>query len=152
MNLFMPYKSVVNSVRALDDRRLVKQILECKVLLDIALGKKSGYANHPVSVHYKEHPNFLRDYALAACSEYSHRFGKVHTYQDEFYRTLTLIEKDVPVLYAAGSKGSANCVRDTSEKVYEMFQQKLIEKWDNDRVPPKWTNREKPEFYKEKTK
>lgn len=150
MNLFMPYKSVVKSVRALDDRRLIKQILECKVLLDIALGKKSGYANHPVSVHYKDHADFLRFYGLFACIEYKIRFNQSHRYEDEFcvhYR-----EKNVPVLYAAGSKGSANCVRDTSEKVYEMFQQKLIEKWDNDKVPPKWTNRERPEFYKEKTK
>lgn len=148
MNLFMPYKSVIRSVRALDDRRLIKQILECKVILDIALGKKSGYANHPVCVHYKDYPNFVKAYGAWACIEYSRRFNKLHRYAAEFPRMAAETYIGIPVLYAAGSKGSKDCIR-TTESVCELFQKKLIEKWNNDKVPPKWTNREIPEFYKE---
>ena len=40
MNLFLPYEmNIRQSVMALDDRRLNKQILECQTLLD----KDSGY-------------------------------------------------------------------------------------------------------------
>ena len=149
MNLFMPYKSVIKSVRALDDRRLVKQILECKVMLDIALGKKSGYSKHPVCVHYKDYPDFIHGYGMWACIEYAHRFDKLHKYAAEFSRCIAEIYMGTPLLYAAGSKGSKDCIR-TTENVTELFQQKLIEKWNNDKVPPKWTNRGMPEFYKEK--
>lgn len=37
MNVFMPCKSIGKSVQSLDDARLRKQILECKVLLDGAI-------------------------------------------------------------------------------------------------------------------
>ena len=40
MNVFFPCKSVMGSVRSLDDSRLIKQILECKVLLDGAIAYK----------------------------------------------------------------------------------------------------------------
>jgi hypothetical protein len=45
-----------------------------------------------------------------------------------------------------GSKGKPNYIR-TTENVSELYQKKLINKWQNDKRPPKWTNREKPDFY-----
>ena len=152
MNLFMPYPSVIKSVGALDDRRLIKQILECKVILDIALGKKSGYAKHPVCVHYKDYVKFVAYYANQACCEYTLRFRKDHSYEKDFihmYVHAATPTKPLEILYAAGSKGSKDCIRATGKKVHDMFKQKLIEKWNNDKVPPKWTNWEIPEFYKE---
>jgi hypothetical protein len=52
--------------------------------------------------------------------------------------------------YMEGSKGQPNYIR-TTENVSALFQQKLINKWNNDKAKgrePKWTNRQVPEFYK----
>ena len=47
-----------------------------------------------------------------------------------------------------GPKGQPNYIR-TTENVSELCQKKLINKWQNDKRQPKWTNREMPMFYKE---
>ena len=151
MNIFLPYEEdIEKSVQSLDDRRLVKQVMECKILLDIALGKKSGYANHPVSKHYKDFPAFLIQYGLASCKEYEHRYNKTHQYLPYF---LEREEANTPPnyipYYAAGSIKSPDCIR-TTDNVSVLFQQKLIQKWDDDTGKgraPKWTNRGAAEFY-----
>lgn len=162
MNVFMPCNSIEESVRALDDKRLIKQILECKQIIvasaRVAKGEeKVGYANHPVVKHYREDDfgtAFLLNYGKAACEEYNERFGKPHE-SDVFFSWwqvvfFTMLYKDIPrLIYAEGSKNSPDCIRETdNEKVFELFKQKLIKKWDNDKYPPKWTNREKPSWYK----
>ena len=59
MNIFLPYSNGIFSARALDDRRLVKQILETKQLLEVALGNSQAWANHLVAVYYRDYPQFL---------------------------------------------------------------------------------------------
>ena len=52
--------------------------------------------------------------------------------------------------YMEGSKGQPNYIR-TTENVSTLFQSKLCKKWDADKEkgrPPKWTNRQVPDFYK----
>jgi hypothetical protein len=49
----------------------------------------------------------------------------------------------------SGSKNSLDCIR-TTENVSNLFRQKLIMKWNNDKLKnrnPKWTNRESPKWY-----
>ena len=162
MNVFMPCVTIEDSVRALDDKRLIKQILECKQIIEantrIIDGEQNvGYANHPVVKHYREEEfgfGFLIRYGRSACLEYEERFGKRHNVASFFgwLDVLSLISNafGMPnLIYAEGSKTSPNCIRETdNEKVYELFKQKLIKKWDNDKQPPKWTNRGKPSWYK----
>ena len=154
MNIFLPYENdIIKSLQSLDDRRLVKQVMECKILTDIALGKKSGYANHPVSKHYKDYPSFLIDYGLASCKEYEHRYQKMHQYLP-YFEEIHKLEESYPFIpfYVEGSKRSPNCIR-TSDNVSQLFQQKLIHKWNEDTVkgrPPRWTNREVADFYIER--
>mgnify|MGYP003297340160 CR=1 FL=1 len=80
MNVFLPEQSVMDCVRALDDNRLMKQILEIKVLLNGG----AGYAHHPVKVFYADKQDFLRHYGFSCCVEYYMRFGKIHKYADDF--------------------------------------------------------------------
>ncbi len=151
MNIFLPYEHDIDkSVKSLDDRRLVKQILECKVLLDISLGRKSGYANHPVSKHYKNSPGFLIKYGIACCKEFEWRFHKIHQY-DSYFSDIDVSEDAISYVpfYVAGSKNSPDCIR-TTENVSSLFQEKLRQKWNEDTAkgrPPKWTNREISDFY-----
>ena len=172
MNVFMPCATIEDSVRALDDKRLIKQILECEQILDankrVNEGEqKVGYANHPVVKHYRElglkGTFFVTYYAVMCCYEYFVRFDKEHYLENELqkqYRKvlrLLFVNKVTrdgfitlpPIVYAEGSINSPDCIRETdNEKVFELFKQKLIKKWDNDKYPPKWTNREPPSWYK----
>lgn len=159
MNIFLPYEdNVVASVQALDDLRLNKQILECHQLFENAFkeykGEKvKGYKNHPIYLHYRQYLGFVALYGMHCCYEYFERFRKIHKFQyyfDKHWAMRCLVEYGpafwIP-FYMEGSKGQPNYIR-TTENVSELFQRKLIKKWQNDKRPPKWTNRGMPEFYK----
>lgn len=160
MNVFMPYENIAKSVQALDDARLRKQIIECKVLLDGAIAyrngeKPNGYFKHPVAQHYKDYPSFLALYGYECCIEYECRFSANHKYLGYFVekvKSFFAIVVKAPVLYAEGRKNTSECIRTTDpEKVYDLFKQKLVNKWKADKEkgrPPKWTNRGMPEFAK----
>lgn len=170
MNVFMPCATIEESVRALDDKRLIKQILECEQILDankrVLNGEQRvGYANHPVVKHYRdlgvEGAWFVSYYAMVCCWEYESRFGFSHSLEKDLtsvyieWSRLALEKYNdglldyPPIIYAEGFANSPDCIRETdNEKVFELFKQKLIKKWDNDKYPPKWTNREKPSWYK----
>ena len=152
MNIFLPFDNINKSVEALDDKRLIKQILECYQIYTMSI--KSSYSKHPVVEHYKNYPFFVVRYALAACGEYKYRFGKEHEYEkffiDEFSRHVQNARQDdwdIPFFYAEYSKTNVNCIR-TTNNVPELFKVKLTQKWINDMQKPKWTKREQPEFYK----
>lgn len=163
MNVFMPCENIAKSVQSLDDARLRKQIVECKVLLDGAIAyrngeKPNGYFKHPVAQHYKDYPLFLACYGLECCTEYIIRFKSKHKYNDMFFNLCgdKMFENDftfVPPLYAEGRKNTPECIRTTDpEKVYDLFKQKLVNKWKADKEkgrPPKWTNRGTPEWVNE---
>ena len=157
MNLFLPEETIVDSVKALDDKRLIKQILECKTILDVALEGKQGYAKHPVVAYYSEYPQFVTEYGKICCNEYCIRFAKEHKLywyflekwlnRDKYFKGK---EKECPKpFYCEGAKTDPNCIR-TTENTVELFRNKLCEKWDNDKIAPKWTNRQPPEWYKSK--
>lgn len=159
MNIFLPYDNdIQESIKALDDLRLNKQILECFQLLKNAVTEKmggeiDGYKNHPVYLYYKNDLKFLYDYGVSACNEYAFRFGKTHNLAIKYYYLIScygelFADYIVKPFYAEGIKNSPNCIR-TTENVGRLFQEKLIRKWQNDKRKPKWTKRETPRFYKE---
>ena len=169
MNIFLPYENdIQKSVQSLDDLRLNKQILECYQLLSNAIKEKNGenikgYKNHPIYVHYKNTPYFLSLYGIACCDEYRYRFNKHHKLYDSIITAnhkamgITYLEKEMKgekfdtfkyiPFYMEGSKSQPNYIR-TYDNVSELYQKKLINKWQNDKRQPKWTNREIPSFYK----
>ena len=112
---------------------------------------------------------FLAYYGYECCREYNYRFKKWHSltwyfdneleclgfysFDSEGYIQALEIPKFTPY-YMEGSKGQPNYIR-TTENVSALFQTKLFKKWDNDKAkgrPPKWTNRDVPEFYKKEMK
>ena len=158
MNLFLPYENNVGkSVQALDDKRLIKQILEVYQLVQLIEKEKQGinlgnrgYHKHPIYLHYKKYPRFLYFYGYNACVEYRFRFKQDHAYYEYF---LTNYSKDKKFkhkpFYMEGSKNDKlNCIR-TLENVSLLYQRKLVHKWLNfGKCEPTWTNRKKPEFFK----
>jgi hypothetical protein len=170
MNIFLPYENDIRkSVKSLDDLRLNKQILETYQLLRLAIDEskgvdisKRGYKKHPIYLHYKKDLYFLALYGYFCCDEFLHRFNKHHKLRSYFYyikneaMVLWVFEKtkkdekhdtfEYTPFYMEGSKGKPNYIR-TTENVGELYQQRLINKWQNDKRQPKWTNREMPSFY-----
>ena len=158
MNIFLPYENDTwKSVGTLDDKRLLKQILEVRQILKGADGESEGYKNHPITKYYIQYKNFLIVYGYDCCLEYNFRFHRHHKYSDYFkerYRNETNYGKNVFWIpfYAAGTKNSLDCIR-TIENVSKLYQDRLCEKWQEDiakGLPPKWTNRLPPKFYYKK--
>ena len=161
MNIFLPYETNFRaSVRALDDKRLNKQLLECYQLINNVIKERKGekvvgYKNHPIYLHYKQYFQALILYAWNCCMEYLDRFEKFHALHNQInWLYLTEVDTSIAIpftpFYMQGSKGQPNYIR-TTEKVSELYQNRLIEKWENDKAngrQPKWTNQEPPIFYK----
>lgn len=155
MNIFLPFEKFEDCAKVLDDRRLTKQILECKQIIDMISKKKSDesykspYLHHPVVVNYFNQEHQLVEYALAMCKEFRHRFEKLHAYHYWFINRMQVYEVEFQPIYVEGSKYSADCIREKDfEKVQELFKQKLCKKWVSDDYL-KWTNRDIPEFFKD---
>ena len=92
MNIFYFTHNIVLNSKLLDDKRLVKMILETTQLLSNALycnGEKSPYKpthlKHPCTIWASKSSgnwNWLRDYGLALAKEYTNRYNKIHKCED----------------------------------------------------------------------
>lgn len=154
MNVFLPYKSFDKCAEVLDDKRLVKQILECRQILNMIATKKSNqeyknpYLHHPVVAHYFNQEKHIVDYALAMCREFHYRFNRWHSYHESFIQDMRMYDKPFLPIFAKGNKHDPSHIRETNfDKVCELFKQRLVEKWDNNKQFPNWTKRPLPEFY-----
>lgn len=67
MNTFLPYADFVQSAKALDSKRLNKQVLECYQLLRVEPGM--AWSHHPAFLMWEHHKGGLKRYALAVCDE-----------------------------------------------------------------------------------
>lgn len=74
MNTFLPYPSFVESARCLDYRRLGKQRVEAKQILEaIEKGPGAGWYNHPCTQQWIGHTRWLLSYAKDICQEWINR-------------------------------------------------------------------------------
>lgn len=152
MNIFLPFvDNIDKSIRCLDDRRLMKQILECQTIVDVYNGAKP-YSNHPIVKHYSSSPRqikFVQYCGYRCCKEFEYRFGKKHAYAPRFPKVAYFLgtPQFVPI-YIEGSKPYQLIEKDPRQ-VEDLFQEKLIHKWMNDKYIPKWTNRPIPKFLEE---
>lgn len=98
MQVFVPYADFKQSVQALDNSRLLKQVLEATQLLDIMFdvptksGKpRTGWLNHPALIAWKNTPGALIEYTIHAIIESKNRGFKTDTYEEKIksYRRFT---------------------------------------------------------------
>lgn len=59
MQVFTPYPKPILTAMCLDGRRLNKQLIECRQILDAIDGKGKGWFNHPVVKTYKPYIQWL---------------------------------------------------------------------------------------------
>lgn len=139
MQVFLPDRNLKVSASSLDDKRLLKQILECQQILNIyerseMLKYKVGYGSHPIVKTYcsQQGIDFLKDYVKILCEEYTYRFNKTHKYFNPNHRVKSYM--------------AINLIN-SQDDIYTYYKHLLITKWNNSK--PKWTKRPLPYFYEE---
>jgi hypothetical protein len=75
MQTFLPYPSFLQTAKCLDYRRLGKQRVECKQIINILEGNSSSNAwkNHPAVLIWKGYENALKVYTNIIISEWINR-------------------------------------------------------------------------------
>lgn len=63
MQVFVPYPEPIKVAQCLDAKRLNKQVIECRQILDAIDGKGNGWFHHPVTAMYKPYREWLSYYA-----------------------------------------------------------------------------------------
>lgn len=85
MQTFLPYKDFKKTAQVLDDKRLFKQLVEARQLINIITTGKTksgrkyrGFLNHPARFMWEGYPNALKEYANEMLAEIKIR-KKVNT-------------------------------------------------------------------------
>lgn len=94
MQTFLPYSSYLLSSRALDSRRLQKQIVECQQILKVLLyPEQKAWKNHPAVLMWKGHELHLAVYAHQCYLEWVSRgYGPTHKSMTWIVDNLELID------------------------------------------------------------
>lgn len=165
MNIFVTNSSPTLSAQALDDVRVNKMILESVQMLTTALqinglpeayypftksGKryKPTHRNHPCTLwasSTKENYSWLLEHLQALLEENKHRSGNTHA----CWNTLPLLIGGAAHIPSSQLEEFVNCSKHaglpyrTTERAYQMC---MDNKWENDTIKVKWTNRKPPSW------
>lgn len=155
MNIFVTSDDPAECARNLDNKRVVKMILESAQMLSTAMNLsgakgpyKSTHVNHPCTVWARaSSANYywLLTHFRALCDEYSHRYGKIHKCND-YYPELSLGGQAIP---AGDLTPFANCSKFKDIETKLAYRLTMISKWTTDeenKRPPKWTNCSPPDW------
>lgn len=161
MNIFVSDPCPTKSAQNLDDKRVIKMTLESAQMLCTALHEhgmsmyakyKPTHKNHPCNVWARENnANYewlLRHFWFLA-EEYYFRTGKVHKSYKDCYYNLSLGAKHIPPgeltpFPNCAARKDLNIDYKHIQDVHEAYKLYLIDRWANDKLKPKWTNRNRP--------
>jgi len=76
MQTFLPFADFEQCATVLDDKRLYKQIVECKQILNVLKGHPSRWHNHPAILMWKGYEDALRYYQWCMFKEWALRRWK----------------------------------------------------------------------------
>ena len=62
MQVFVPFPSPIEVAKCLDKKRLNKQVIESRQILNAIDGTSNGWKNHPIVKMYKGNTNWLSNY------------------------------------------------------------------------------------------
>lgn len=154
MNIFVSDKCPIKCAAYLDNRRVVKMVLETAQLLSTSIWYSQGvgpykptHHNHPCAVWARASQGnywWLFNHFCALLNEYSLRFGRTHKcrqYLEEFRDKVSFIP-------AGPLQPFVNCAANSSlgidykmiEDTHLAYKLYLNERWDTDKIEPKWTN------------
>lgn len=151
MNLFATDPCPARSALALDDRRLVKMVLETAQLLSTAAHEgallhvgdlyKPTHLNHPVSKWVRadaRNIDWTYRHFVSLLDEYEERFSRPHA-SGVIARRLIL-----PNVLADAPEAFCNCTPYPELPVHGAYRQTLRAKWNSDVRPPTWRHRGQP--------
>jgi hypothetical protein len=153
MNIFVTDINPSISARNLDDKRVVKMVLESAQMLSTALRYhgvesapyKSTHLNHPCNVWSREsraNYEWLLKHFIALCGEYTNRYGKIHKCA-QYIRVFSDGADNIP---AGSLTPFANCAANKElgidykhmDDVHTAYMLYLNDRWENDKRIPTW--------------
>lgn len=166
MNIFVTHTCPEICAQSLDNKRMVKMVLETAQILSTAIFINNPMGNY--SYIYKpthlKHPctlwasltssnwQWLLKHFISLCHEYTWRYKKTHA----SYKILPYLTSYKEMIKEGPLTPFANCTRAEALKIdfkhmedtHEAYRQYLSRKWQNDKHPPLWTHRNTPIWYK----
>lgn len=151
MNIFVTDHDPQKSAQALDDKRVIKMILESAQMLSTAMHQvgllnapyKVTHVNHPCSVWVREtEANYmwLLQHMQFLCIEYHNRYGKIHKCADMLH-TFFSARHYMP---NGPLTPFANCTPYKDVETIEAYRRTMNEKWMLDKRTPTWKKGCKP--------
>ena len=152
MNIFVTSHCPAESARFLDDKRVIKMVLESAQLLSTAINLNGGNApyktthqNHPCNIWARESRNnyiWLLEHFAALCEEYTARYGKKHKceqYIMDFENAMIYIPvgEQTPFANCAANNEMGISFKNVEDvtKAYKLY---LSDRWSKDIRIPTW--------------
>lgn len=164
MNIFVTSSCPVESAVSLDNKRLIKMVLETAQLLSAAVNLSAGdkvaiyktsHKGHPCTLWAKQSRgnfNWLMAHGYALGEEYTSRYDKQHksvlAIKDIEDRNLIEHIPDgpqTPFANCAANVSLGVCFKHVKD-VHQAYRQYLAIRWSNDKRHPTWTNRQAPSW------
>lgn len=152
MNIFVSSPSPMASAIALDDKRVNKMILESAQMLSTAMifnGSHGPYrqthVNHPCSIWTRTNRanyNWLIEHMVELSKEFEYRRYKIHASS----LLIPQLIRGAASIPDGNMTPFVNASRFKDREVHEAYRLTLIDKWSNDKLTPKWTNRDRPQW------
>jgi len=167
MNIFVTSPCPVKSAVDLDDRRVIKMILESAQILSTAIFVRSGMLYQDIyKPTHQKHPctiwattslgnwQWLYCHMSALCEEYTFRYGKVH--KSSFLMPKLLDYKNL-CNFEGELTPFANCTRSESlgvdfrevKDVHHAYKLYMCAKYSSNPQRTNWTNRSAPEWFRD---
>lgn len=162
MNIFISDTDPVIAAQNLDDKRVVKMILESAQMLCTALHinnashlakYKKTHENHPSNVWTRASDSnykWLLSHFEALCDEYTYRYNKVHASAamiNDLRLGAHLIPKgDLTPFANCAARSDMGIDFKSETDVPKAYQKYLVARWDTDKNKPKWSVRGEPIF------
>jgi len=156
MNIFCTHLCPIQSALALDDKRVVKMVVETAQMLSAALHRhgyeksdiyKPSYVKHPCTLwagNTRTNFTWLCDHGLALCAIYSAIYGREHKSQSIIQKCHDLVAH-IP---DGDLREFADCTEFktyTNLSIHERYRMFMNLKWNTrDKTPPKFTRRKTP--------
>lgn len=153
MNIFYTSQCPTEAAIFLDNKRVVKMVLESAQMLSTAINEyggkgfyKSTHKNHPCNVWLRQSKYnylWLAKHFESLCKEYTKRYGKIHKCQ----QYLEYIYKNVDLLPDVPQTPHPNCAANKEKGIsYKhigdtvmAYQLYLNDRWETDKLEPKFS-------------
>jgi hypothetical protein len=154
MNIFCSSPHPHDSAFALDDKRVIKMILESAQIMSTAINLSGGkgpykttHKNHPVVVWARKNRSnywWLFQHYQALYQVYYDRFGKIHKTGDH----MLTWSRGAYLLPKGKLTPFVNCTKfKDANNVHIAYQIHLCKKWMEDKRKPKWTKSNPPKWF-----